>query len=413
MSATTASRQTSSPRARFIPDLFSNHLEELAFLWGQRRVALHAPNYFLRDFLHLNERMEAHLQGLLAVPVPLADLLLPQLLNAESRDSVFAAACPLLRLANPELTRQVFNCFLQAEAATLPGFRDAFCFAPAATYAHELQRILQQGAALHAAYAATALANLHVLDPGSGALKELLLHENPVIATSAWHASVAADSQAPSVQQPRPYQQGLARSEPSVRDAVLKSAVCSGQTWLMPTLHQLAATGDLSAIKWLAVTGTTAHGNLIVEQLALLADPQQRCEILVRFGHPGVLEVLRDWVAGGDALLAAEAGEAFTRVSSHDVRGERIQAPVSETADEFEREFAPLIWTTDLGKIDAYLRQNRDTLKSAHRWSRGMPLDGIASAETLAALDLQIRWDQVARHRLAGNTASQPEPIVF
>lgn len=414
MSATVTPIQTGAPksRARYIPDLFSGHLDELEFLWGQRRAALHSPDYFLRDFLYINERLEAHIQGLLAVPAPLADLLLPQLLAAESRDSVFAAACPLLRLAKPELIRQVFSCFSQAEAHLLPGFRDAFCFAPVAMYAQELRRILQQSEPLQAAYAATALANMRLLDPASETLAELLLCDNPVAATAAWHASIVADSQTPSVQQSRPYQQALARPEPSVREAVLKSALWTGQVWLPPFLHQLASTGDSVALTWLAITGSGAHGNLIVEQLAALPSPQQCCEILVRFAHPGVLEILRGWVASGDLVLAAEAGEAFTRITGFDVRGERIQAPISDSANEFERDFAPLIWTADLDKIDDYLLPNRDRLKAASRWSRGMSLDGVVSPETLAALDLQIRWDQMVRNRLAGDSSAQVAPIV-
>ena len=47
--------QANTARLRYIPDLLTVHLEELEFLWGQRRLALYSPRYFLRDFLHLNE----------------------------------------------------------------------------------------------------------------------------------------------------------------------------------------------------------------------------------------------------------------------------------------------------------------------------------------------------------------------
>ena len=81
--------------------------------------------------------------------------------------------------------------------------------------------------------------------------------------------------------------------------------------------------------------------------------------------------------------------------------------------DNFDREFAPLIWTSDSNKMTAYLTQNSDRLKQANRWSRGLPLDGVVTPEKLTSIDLQIRWDQLARNRLAGNTANQPEPIVY
>lgn len=413
MSATITPIQTNSARLHYIPELLAIHLEELEFLWGQRRLALHSPDYFLRDFLHLNERLEAHIQGLLAVPGALADLLLPQLQAAESRDSVFAAACPLLRLANPKLTEQVVEYFQQADATIIPGFRDAFSFAPAGLYVNPLKKILNEGEPLYAAYAATALANLRSLDAGNTTLNRLLSHENPLISTAAWHASLAVDALPTAIPPARPYQQALAIPDANIRDAVLKSAIWTNQPWITPALNQLVSAGDINALKWLAITGTSAHGTQIVDQLKLLESPQSQCEILVRFGHPGVLEILRDWVAHGDVLLASHAGDAFTRITGCDVQGERISTPISDDADEFEREFAPLIWTADLAKIDAYLRQNGSKLKSASRWSRGIPIDGEVSAETLATLDLQTRWDQIARKRLAGNRSDQPEPIVL
>jgi hypothetical protein len=206
----------------------------------------------------------------------------------------------------------------------------------------------------------------------------------------------------------------LLRPEESIRDVALKSAIWTRQTWIAVVLRQMASAGDSVALKWLAITTTGGEdGALIVAQSKLLESPQSRCDLLVRFSHPGVLEVLRGWVASDDTLLATIAGEAFTRITAFDVRGERIQAPVSDTADDFDHEFAPLIWTTDISKINNYLRQNSTLLKSANRWSRGLPLDVAVSADTLAAIDLQMRWDQLARNRLAGNLSYQPEPIIF
>ncbi|HEY5911072.1 MAG TPA: hypothetical protein VJA21_10760, partial [Verrucomicrobiae bacterium] len=40
------------------------HAEEAAFLWTQRDRAVAAPNYRLKDLARLDERVEAHLDGL-------------------------------------------------------------------------------------------------------------------------------------------------------------------------------------------------------------------------------------------------------------------------------------------------------------------------------------------------------------
>ena len=83
-------------RATFIADILEEHLDELAVLWGQRTIALRSPLYSRQAFDHLEERIEAHVDGLLTG----GDNALPMLkghLLAEESALAFAAAYPLLR----------------------------------------------------------------------------------------------------------------------------------------------------------------------------------------------------------------------------------------------------------------------------------------------------------------------------
>ena len=47
-----------------IEDIVSQHAEEAAFLWLLRSYAVRAPHYDLKDLADLEERVEAHLDGL-------------------------------------------------------------------------------------------------------------------------------------------------------------------------------------------------------------------------------------------------------------------------------------------------------------------------------------------------------------
>jgi len=47
-----------------IPDIIDQHAEEAAFLWFQRDAAIHEPHYDLEDLSELDERVEAHIDGL-------------------------------------------------------------------------------------------------------------------------------------------------------------------------------------------------------------------------------------------------------------------------------------------------------------------------------------------------------------
>ena len=154
----------SANRARFIPDLLETHFEELEYLWGRRRAALTSALLTLRDFIDLNERVEAHIQGLLAVRAYLPKFL-GQRLQEEGRDGVFAAACPLLRLSDADTTALLLDTFSTAQGPRLAGLRDAFGFAPAGLFAPNLRKVVMQGEPTHAVAAAGVLANQRLLDP--------------------------------------------------------------------------------------------------------------------------------------------------------------------------------------------------------------------------------------------------------
>ena len=47
-----------------IEEIVEQHFEEASFLWSQRDVAVTATNYVLSDLAFLDERIEAHVDGL-------------------------------------------------------------------------------------------------------------------------------------------------------------------------------------------------------------------------------------------------------------------------------------------------------------------------------------------------------------
>jgi hypothetical protein len=112
-----------------------------------------------------------------------------------------------------------------------------------------------------------------------------------------------------------------------------------------------------------------------------------------------------------DKALAAASGEAFTLITGVDINGERQQLPVSPEADEFEQEFADLVWIPDINKAQAYWQQHGKRLSTGSRWRQGINLDGNISISTLAEIDLQARWDACARAAQAGHPLASPPPI--
>jgi hypothetical protein len=133
--------------------------------------------------------------------------------------------------------------------------------------------------------------------------------------------------------------------------------------------------------------------------------------LLARHGHPAALPLLLPWMAPEDVALAAAAGEAYTRITGQDVRGERRSLPVAGDADEFERDMAPEVWLPDAKLAQATLERHGNTWAAGLRWGQGRCLDAPLAREVVAQLDLEARWDAAARSALSGRMISAPPPI--
>ena len=132
----------------------------------------------------LQERIEAHLQGLLVAGDELATML-DGFLHGDQRDEVFAAAWALLRSEQPDAARKVLEAFAAARGPVLDGFADALATAPATHTAPTLQAALAHGSPAHAAAAALALGCHRQLDARSPRLAGLLLDASPAVAAAA------------------------------------------------------------------------------------------------------------------------------------------------------------------------------------------------------------------------------------
>lgn len=398
-------------RARHIAGLLEVHFEDLAFLWGQRRGALGSRKHTLREFGELNERIEAHIQGLLVAGADaLTSMLQPRLATPE-RDEAFAAACAMLRRAEPASTHSVIVEFSRAAGTTLAGLRDALGFAPHALFAAELQSALDQAKPATAVAAAAVLANHRLLDAHSPRLAALLEDPDPLVCELAWRCAAVADAQSRQQAPRRNFKAALGHVDASVRHAGWTSVAWSGQARALPLLRHLANGGDAVAVHWLAVLGSDEDAPLLHKAALAVDDPALRCALLARFGHPTSIHALLRWMDADDVVLVVAAGEAFTRITGMDIRGQRTTIPVPEGADEFAIEMAPIVWLPDAAKAKALIERHDSAWAARHRWCAGVPIDGELDRGALATMDFEARWDTAARVALHGRRLSSPAPI--
>jgi uncharacterized protein (TIGR02270 family) len=404
----------SRPRARFIADILQTHLDDLAFLASQRRAALSDTQHTLRTFADLNERMAAHLQGVLVAPPEHLQAMLTPQLAAPDRDEAFAAAHVLLQLGDAASAHAVMVEFSRAKGHTLAGLRDALSMGALTHTTAELKSALAQAKPLTAVAAAVALANHRQLDAAHPRLSALITDEDAQVAMWAWRAAGLADAAARVVATAppvRPLKLGVAHASPEVRHAAWALAAWTGQAQTLSALRQLAPQGDAAALHWLAVLGTPEDAPVIQKAALAMPDATARCSLLSRYGHPSALNALVLWMAESDVPLAVAAREAFTRLTGDDIRGARQRMPVPDDADEFTRDMAPDVWMPDVAKARALLAQHGERWASGKRWCAGHRLDGEVTRELLPQLDFDARWDVAVRAALAGRVISAPPPV--
>jgi len=86
----------------------SQHAEEAAFLWLLRDAAISAPHYSLQDLADLDERVEAHIDGLRVAGDGGWAMVADGLQQQESGE-VFAAAVIALEGNDPQRLQQVYT----------------------------------------------------------------------------------------------------------------------------------------------------------------------------------------------------------------------------------------------------------------------------------------------------------------
>lgn len=185
------------PKVRHIPDLIEEHLDELAFLWGQRRAAIGSPDYTVRAFRELEERIEGHARGVL-VAGDAARELLEAGLTAKDPLAVFASAYLLLRSGSDADAARIATALADAKDGARESLRDALGHAPVGASAPALQEIVASGTPRAAVAAADALARHGQLAASNPRLDALLRDEDAEVRRDAWRIVARVDVEAAS-----------------------------------------------------------------------------------------------------------------------------------------------------------------------------------------------------------------------
>jgi uncharacterized protein (TIGR02270 family) len=399
----------STARATFIADILEEHLEELAILWRQRGAALRSSLYSRQAFDHLEERIEAHVDGLLTGADNALPLLKDQLL-AEEAAVVFAAAYTLLRLARQTGAQLVVEALTDAQPAQLEGMGQALCHGPIDLVSAQLRKALEVGPSPVAATAAEVLA-FHLQAPvGTSWLEGLLADAQPEVRRVAWRITARLGL---AVKQ-QVIESGFTDKDPQGRATAFAAAAWTRQSFLLPYCRTVAANGKpegWDAALILAILGKPEDRSVI---LSLGTNPSlgsKRYQLLSAYGHPNSVEELTREMVSPDARAAVAAGAAFTKITGCDVESDKqvqLAPEDNHEPDEFEKEFLDEAKLPEVQRGQAFWQKNKDRFAKGTRWCRGFDLSHGAKPEILDQLDMESRWETCLRGKFEGTWQGSP-----
>jgi uncharacterized protein (TIGR02270 family) len=397
-----AERPASGRRIKVIQDLLEEHHDELQFLWGQRQAALRSPRYTWQALLDLEERIEAHVQGLL-VGGDHVVALVEGGLTADDPLAAFAAAYTFLRFEKEDAARRVLGTFLQAQPGQLDGLRQALLHGPITPLLPQLREALASSPPAVAAATAEVLAFRSASGVKPEQCNRLLQNDAADVREAGWRViGLGVPQGVPA------YEAALRDESRRVRREALVAAAWNRQVWLLEHCRRLAGrpTSDGWDALWLlAVLGRPDDLPRILAVGEASPLGPRRFEFLAAFGHPGVVETLLKGIESKDPRTAVSAGAAFTKVTGVAIDSDRrVSLPPEDGSepDEFEKEFLEQVTLPDPDQARAHWQKVKGPFSEGTRWCRGLDVSRTPPEELLARLDMESRWEAQLRRKFEG-----------
>lgn len=296
-----------------IRDIISQHAEEAAFLWLLRSNAVQQPHYGLTDLAKLDDRVEAHLDGLRVAGEPGWDLCKEALGNEEAGE-VFAASVMAFESGIDARIQAVLDA-VTAKPELARGMVSALGWLSFEQASPHIQRFLGSQVHLHRRIGLAGCA-VHRADPGkilsqavgsrnlplrARALKavgelgrkdllnavtdNLLAEDDQVRYWAAWSGALLGELAAIPILQRLVEREGPLREQASVI-ALRHMSIQQGQTWL----------------KTLASSPNTLR--LAVQAAGVMGDPANIPWLIQQMENP---------------IVARVAGESFTLITGIDL----------------------------------------------------------------------------------------------
>jgi len=388
-------------------DVFEEHFSEAAFLRFQWERALLAPNYSLAETAELEERLLAHLDGLMLGGESVSEVLLKAALEGEEPGEVFCAAFVSIAGSPPAALEAVLALAPAAPAAVQAALRRALELHGHAELNAHLVPLLRAPEVPVQALALEVLAFRGAVPRGTAL--ELLGHADGRVVTAALRSLGALSRDVARQELPRL----LGDKRPNVRMAAIEAGLLSGMRVAWDACrHEAQGSGEGAPVARVlqAICGDDKDAKRLV---ALAADEGGRTDVLWALGFTGraaVAEVCLE-LMGQESPVARLAGEAFGAITGLVVEGayameleEDSLPPLDE--DDLDVDLVPgaedVLQVPVRAAVANWWQRARQDFSRSTRYLDGKPFSGAVLLEALTRGGMRRR--QVHAQELALRT---------
>jgi uncharacterized protein (TIGR02270 family) len=311
---------------RIIPEIVDQHAEEAAFLWLLRDNAVRAPHYLLGDLARLDNRVEAHLDGLRVAGAPAWDILQKQLEDGKAGET-FAATVLAIESREEDRIATVLELGTASEER-IRGLISGLGWLPHEKAVRLIVAAFDKKTPVFRRIAIAATA-IHRFNPGDEALLSMLANPDPAVQARTAKAigELGAVSLAGSLARQ------LASDDSACRFAAAWSiALLTGGPAALERLRQIVEAGEPLAPKALQVVLRRMSVDEASRWLSRLQqDPAQMRNVVTGagiIGDPRWVPFLIEQMKVKP--LARAAGEAFAAITGVHLAYQKLESPPPE-----------------------------------------------------------------------------------
>lgn len=363
-------------------DILEEHEEEADFLWQQRTNALSDRVYNLDDLAELEERLLAHLDGLVLGEKEAWKLLEPMLTDGELGE-VFTAAFVALDSGDAERIDVVIKTFVQADGDIFEGIRNALRHSSYPEIEGIIRPCLTSEKRSVQAAAVDAL-SFRRLPVEIGQLQSLLNDPDPQVVAVA----ISAVGRLRVVQLKGQVEQSMSSSDPYIRLEAMRTGLLLGSQQALSHCRKAIRGHSEEAKDALILLGLAGHSEdnpLITEAVS---DPTLSRNAITAMGLMGNLSYMDILLLlSANPEFSRLAGEAISMITGVNIVAEKfvaekpvmVEAGASEDTreDDEDEEFVEdpdeALPFPDPVKLESWWRKNVARFDRKVRYRRGRP----------------------------------------